>query len=111
MSNAITGRKVTNPKGNVANLTGMGKGRPEGALNVINRDVKGMVLTVRRGTLDGAPLPALMCHNVVVCERHNERNGPPCRLQPLVWICQALVPSARRGRERQGCRPSQAAMQ
>ena len=26
-----------------------------------------------------------MCHNVVVCERHNERSRPPCRLPPSVW--------------------------
>jgi hypothetical protein len=44
MSDAITGRRVTNPKGNRANLTGMGKGRPKGVPNIINRDIKEMIL-------------------------------------------------------------------
>ena len=27
-----------------------------------------------------------MCHNVVVCERHNEGSRPRCRLPLSVWI-------------------------
>jgi DNA invertase Pin-like site-specific DNA recombinase len=44
MSDRVTGRKVTNPKGNVANLTGMGKGRPKGAPNKISNSVKEQIL-------------------------------------------------------------------
>jgi hypothetical protein len=47
MSDGITEQKSAKPKyrptGNIANLTGMGKGRPKGVQNIINRDIKEMV--------------------------------------------------------------------
>jgi hypothetical protein len=36
--------------------------------------------------VDGPCSPASMCHNVVVAERHNERNRPPCKLPRSAWI-------------------------
>jgi hypothetical protein len=36
--------------------------------------------------VDGPCSPASMCDNVVVAERHNERNRPPCKLPRSAWI-------------------------
>jgi hypothetical protein len=45
MSDGITERRVTNPKGNPANMTRAGMGREKGVPNKINRDIKEMILT------------------------------------------------------------------